>query len=263
MIIRARNRSVNAADIGNIVIRADANGSLVHIRDIGKVQIQFEDVPRTTLLNGENAISISINKLISEDLEEISEYVNEYVDEFNARYNNAHLHVTFDFLDMLYSRINLLYSNGLIGLVLVVVILALFLSFRLSLWVAWGIPSSFLAMFVVANMYGITINMISLFGMILVVGILVDDGIVIAENIFSHFETGKSPMKAAVDGTMEVLPAVTTSVITTLLAFSPSCLLKAPWSFFMKWPLWWSSVLASHSSRPSLFYRLTWEHPIF
>ncbi|TAJ13215.1 efflux RND transporter permease subunit [Marinilabiliaceae bacterium JC017] len=231
MIIRARNRSVNAADIGNIVIRADANGSMVHIRDIGKVKIQFEDVPRTTLLNGENAISISINKLISEDLEEISEYVNEYVDEFNARYNNAHIHVTFDFLDMLHSRINLLYSNGLIGLVLVVIILALFLSFRLSLWVAWGIPSSFLAMFVVANMYGITINMISLFGMILVVGILVDDGIVIAENIFSHFENGKSPMKAAVDGTMEVLPAVTTSVITTLLAFSPLLFIEGSMEF--------------------------------
>ena len=76
-------------------------------------------------------------------------------------------------------------------------------------------------MFVAAHFMGITMNLQSLFGMILVIGILVDDGIVIAENIYLHFERGKSPMHAAVDGTMEVLPAVMTSVATTIVAFSP------------------------------------------
>ncbi len=95
------------------------------------------------------------------------------------------------------------------------------LSTRLSLWVAWGIPASFLAMFIVANWMGVTINLMSLFGMILVIGILVDDGIVIGENIFQHFERGKGPMRAAVDGTVEVIPAVVTSVATTIIAFSP------------------------------------------
>ena len=97
----------------------------------------------------------------------------------------------------------------------------MFLSVRLSLWVSWGIPFSFFAMFIYANLVGITINMISLFGMILVIGILVDDGIVIAENIYLHFERGKTPMRAAVDGTMEVFPAVLTSVTTTIIAFMP------------------------------------------
>jgi multidrug efflux pump subunit AcrB len=86
--------------------------------------------------------------------------------------------------------------------------------------VAFGIPFSFLGMFILGMGYGMTINMISLFGMILVVGILVDDGIVIAENIYAHFERGKSPQKAAIDGTMEVLPSVFSSVITTIVAFS-------------------------------------------
>ncbi len=221
VIIRVRNRSVDPNEISDIVIRGGKEGSIVRVGDLGKVKLQFEDVPNFTLMNGKPAISISVNKLISEDLEKISVFVNNYVEEFNRKYNNAQLDVTFDYLDMLYSRLDLLYKNGGFGLALVILILALFLSFRLSLWVAWGIPSSFLAMFVVANMYGVTINMISLFGMILVVGILVDDGIVIAENIFSHFEKGKSPMKAAVDGTMEVLPAVVTSVLTTIIAFSP------------------------------------------
>ena len=107
---------------------------------------------------------------------------------------------------MLKSRLNLLYNNGGIGLLLVVISLAIFLSFRLSLWVAWGIPASFLGMFIFANLAGVTINMISLFGMILVIGILVDDGIVIGENIFTHFERGKSPKRAALDGTLEVCP---------------------------------------------------------
>ena len=75
-------------------------------------------------------------------------------------------------------------------------------------------------MFILGSFYGITINMISLFGMILVVGILVDDGIVIAENIYAHFEKGKSAKQAAIDGTMEVLPSVCSSVITTIVAFS-------------------------------------------
>ncbi len=221
VIIRVRNRSVNSNDISNIVVRGGKKGSVVRVGDLGKVKVQFQDVPNFTLLNGKPAISISINKLITEDLEKISVFVNNYIKDFNKKYNNARLYVTFDYLNLLKSRLELLYENGFFGLILVIFILALFLSFRLSLWVAWGIPSAFLAMFIVANMYGVTINMISLFGMILVVGILVDDGIVIGENIFTHFEKGKSPMKAAVDGTLEVMPAVITSVLTTIVAFMP------------------------------------------
>ena len=95
----------------------------------------------------------------------------------------------------------------MIGLFLVCLVLGLFLSLRLSLWVAFGIPFSFIGMISFGILYGMTINMISLFGMILVVGILVDDGIVIAENIYAHFERGKSPMRAALDGTSEVMNA--------------------------------------------------------
>lgn len=85
---------------------------------------------------------------------------------------------------------------------------------------AAGIPVSFLGMFILGVFGGITINVISLFGMIVVVGILVDDGIVISENIYQHFERGKSPIRAALDGTFEVLPAVLSAVLTTIVAFS-------------------------------------------
>jgi len=188
---------------------------------VGEVKLQFADVASQSFMNGERSISFNINKLPEEDLDEISKFCNNYVEEFNSLHNDAQMYVTYDFLEMLKGRLNLLYKNGGIGLALILITLGLFLSLRLSFWVAFGIPASFLAMFTLASVYGVTINMISLFGMILVIGILVDDGIVIAENIFTQFERGKSAKKAAVEGTMEVLPAVFTSVTTTIVAFSP------------------------------------------
>jgi len=221
MMIRSRYRSVEPEDIAQIIIKANQDGSQVRIKDVGTVSLQFADVSNRSYMNGTPSISFQINKLPIEDLAEISAYINEYTEKFNATHSDAQLSVTFDFLDMLKERLNLLYKNGGIGLLLILITLGLFLSLRLSFWVAFGIPASFLSMFILASIYGITINMMSLFGMILVIGILVDDGIVIAENIYSHFESGKSPKRAAIDGTMEVLPAVTTSVTTTIVAFSP------------------------------------------
>ncbi len=221
ILIRSRARTTDPAKIGEIIIRANDDGSKLFLRDIADIKLKFADVPSTSLMNGKPSVSLLVMKLPDEDLKAISKFLNNYVKEFNRTHNNVELIITYDFLEMLNSRLNLLYKNGGIGLFLVLVTLGLFLSLRLSFWVAWGIPASFLGMFILANIYGITINMISLMGMILVIGILVDDGIVIAENIYTHFEKGKSPKRAALDGTMEVMPAVITSVSTTIVAFSP------------------------------------------
>ena len=226
ILIRSRNRSVNPNAIGEIIIRANDDGSFLRIRDVANVKTKFADVSSSAKVNGKQAVFFSIEKLGKEDLQEISDYLNNYVKEFNDKYDFMRLDITYDFNSMLDSRLNLLVNNGGMGLLLVVISLAFFLSFRLSLWVAWGIPSAFLGMFIVANLSGITINMISLFGMILVVGILVDDGIVIAENIFTHFEMGKNPKRAALDGVVEVYPAVLTSVLTTIVAFAPLLFLQ-------------------------------------
>ncbi|MCW3807103.1 efflux RND transporter permease subunit [Plebeiibacterium marinum] len=221
MLIRLRSRSADPDKIGNIILRANTDGSVIRIRDIASVKIKFSDVPNKTIEKGNPLIRIMVMKLITEDLDEIDEYLREYVEEFNTQNNGVELMLSRSFLDILHSRLDLLYKNGGQGLILVILILSLMLSVRLSLWVAWGIPASFLGMFIIVNMMGVTINMISLFGMILVIGILVDDGIVIGENIFQHFEQGKNPRRAAVDGTVEVIPAVVASVTTTIVAFSP------------------------------------------
>ncbi len=220
-LIRLRSRSADPNKIGNIILRGESNGSFIHIRDVADVKIKFADSPNKQWTNGKPSVSINVEKLPEEDLAEITKYALSYIEEFNHRNQGVEIIVSRAYLDILQSRLNLLTRNGLLGLVLVIISLSMFLSFRLSLWVSWGIPFSFMAMFVAAHFIGITINLQSLFGMILVIGILVDDGIVIAENIYLHFEKGKSPMHAAVDGTMEVLPAVMTSVTTTIVAFTP------------------------------------------
>lgn len=234
ILIRSRARSVNPDKIGEIILRANNDGSYLRIRDIAKVTMQFADVTNKSLMNGKQSVFISVQKLITEDLQDISEYCHNYADEFNKNHKDIKMEITYDFMSILNSRLRILYSNGGIGLILVIITLALFLNMRLSSWVALGIPFSFMAMFVVANLYGVTINMISLFGMILVIGILVDDGIVIAENIFQHFEKRKSPMRAAIDGTMEVMPAVFTSVTTTIIAFLPLFLLQGRMEFLFE-----------------------------
>jgi multidrug efflux pump subunit AcrB len=224
-VIRLRSRSSDTEKIGNIIIRGADNGSYIRIRDVATVKKQQPLEFYPTYNKGKKVITLMVNKLPEEDLEDIHNYITNYIEEFNAKNQGVTLEMSFSFLEMLNDRLDMLVKNGMIGLVLVLITLTLFLNIRLSAWVAWGIPSAFLATFIVASIIGVTINMMSLFGFLLVLGILVDDGIVIGENIFAHFEKGKSPMRSAVDGTMEVVPAVTTSILTTVLAFTPFLLI--------------------------------------
>lgn len=221
LIIRSRGRRINANDISNIIIHADDQGRLLRINDVANTKLRFSETPNKSFSERRESATIMVNKLANEDLGEISEYLHNYIEEFNADNNEVKLEFTYDFLENLHSRLDMLKENGLLGLLLVLIVLGFFLSLRLSFWVAFGIPISFMGMLIVAGIYGVTINMISLFGMILVIGILVDDGIVIGENIFKKIELGKHPRLAAVEGTIEMVPAVFTSVITTCIAFSP------------------------------------------
>jgi len=231
ILIRSRSRTTDPSKLGEIIIRGNNDGSKLYLRDIADIKLKFSETPSLGTMNGEQSVSFNIQKLPEEDLASIVHYLEDYVEIFNDTHDNAQLVITYNFLEMLNSRLDLLYKNGGIGLLLVLVALGMFLSLRLSFWVAFGIPASFFGMFILGYLSGLTINMISLFGMILVIGILVDDGIVIAENIYAHFEKGKSPKKAALDGTMEVLPAVATSVTTTIIAFSPLMFLSGNMEF--------------------------------
>ncbi len=220
IIIRSNNRNTTTSGIEDIVVLSDKNGDVVRLKDIAKVSLEFSDIPIKSYVNGKRAINFMIQKTSDEDIKKIANSIQAYITKFNDENKEFKILTLFQFADMLDQRIETLSNNLLLGLLLVAIVLGLFLSFRLSLWVAFGIPFSFIGMISFGLLYGMTINMISLFGMILVVGILVDDGIVIAENIYSHFERGKSPMQSALDGTMEVITPVFTSVLTTVFVFS-------------------------------------------
>ncbi|MAW20808.1 MAG: acriflavin resistance protein [Flavobacteriales bacterium] len=220
IIIRSNNRKTTTEGVEDIVIFSERNGDVLRLKDIAKVSLDFSDIPVKSYVNGERAINFMITKTPDEDIKKIATSIQSYITTFNTENPEYKILTIFQFSDMLDQRIETLSNNLLLGLILVVLVLGLFLSFKLSLWVAFGIPFSFIGMISIGILYGMSINMISLFGMILVVGILVDDGIVIAENIYAHFEKGKSPMKAALDGTMEVVTPVFTSVLTTVFVFS-------------------------------------------
>jgi multidrug efflux pump subunit AcrB len=219
LIIRSNSKTTELSELENIVVRTTKDGQRILIKDVAVVNFQESESSFESYYNGLPSILIQVNKTTEQDLTAISVYLKKYAKEFNKKHNDADFNVQFDFNDMVEARIDLLVENGIFGLILVMVALGLFLNLRLSSWVAFGIPFSFLGMYFLGYFYGMTVNLISLFGMIMVVGILVDDGIVIAENIYAHYEKGKTPLQAAIDGTSEVMASVFTSVLTTMVAF--------------------------------------------
>tara|TARA_B100001758_G_scaffold34104_1_gene25382 strand:- start:1329 stop:4568 length:3240 start_codon:yes stop_codon:yes gene_type:complete len=224
-LIRASNKNYYANELQNIIVRSSPDGKKIRLSDIAKIRDQFSETPVSSAVNNETAIILSVTSTNNEDMMDSANKINQYIDEFNNINSNLKLTPLKDYSIALRQRTNLLLENGGLGILLVLIFLSLFLNIRLAFWVAFGLPISFLGMLIFAGEFDITINLMSLFGMIVVIGILVDDGIVIAENIFRHYEEGKSPEQAAVDGTMEVLPAIVSAIITTLIAFSTLLLL--------------------------------------
>ncbi|BDD06627.1 efflux RND transporter permease subunit [Aureibacter tunicatorum] len=218
--IRVRNKNYQGSGLENIVIRNTDNGGVIRLKDVAEIKDQWEDSPSKVLFNGSQAVIVNINTTFDEDIVNASDQIKAYLEKFNSNQPLLYAEVNRDTSVTLNQRIDLLSDNGLMGMVLVMIFLSLFLNPRVAFWVAIGVPFSMLGMLVVLPMTTVTINMMSLFGLILVLGILVDDAIVVAENIYRHFKMGKTPVKSAVDGTMEVLPAVISGVLTTMLAFS-------------------------------------------
>ena len=219
-LIRANSRSYYADDLSNLIVKSDASGRIIRLKDIAEVKDQFSETPNANYFNRNLSINITITSTNTEDLITSADSAKKYITEFNQKYDNVELNVIRDLSITLVQRTKLLTENAIIGMILVLMFLSLFLNTRLAFWVAFGLPIAFLGMFMLAGYFNVTINVLSLFGMIIVIGILVDDGIVIAENIYQHYEKGKSPEQAAIDGVMEVLPAIVSAIITTILAFA-------------------------------------------
>jgi len=219
-LIRARNKNYYGNELVNLVVRANASGNIIRLSDIADVSDTWSENPDRLYFNGKKSIDITVSNTNSEDLLSTAANVKEYIETFNQQHSNVKIDISSDNSITLKQRSELLIKNAGMGILLVLFFLALFLNIRLAFWVATGIPIAFFGMFIFASNFGVTINVLSLFGMIIVIGILVDDGIVIGENIYHHYEKGKSPIQAAIDGTLEVIPPVVSAIITTMIAFS-------------------------------------------
>jgi len=220
LLLRARNKEYYADGLRDIVVKTTRAGGVVRLSDVATVRDRWADKPNQTYLDGNASVNILVQNTLQEDMLAITDEVKEYIEEFNLVNPDIRAEIISDASVTLRERIWTLINNGWQGFLIVCLLLAVFLHWRLAFWVALSIPISFAGMFIMANALGITLNVISLFGMILVIGILVDDGIVIGENIYSYHEKGMPRIKAAIDGTSNVLSAVFAAIVTTVIAFS-------------------------------------------
>ncbi len=220
ILVKGENKSVVGHEIANIPLLTQSNGAVLTVGDLGVVRDEFADTTSYNYINGQPGMVISVDRTSEEDLLAMTDAVHAYV-KSKSLPAGYRLLTWGDRSIEVRDRMDLLGRNGFQGLVLVLVVLALFLDSRLAWWVALGIPVSILGAGAVLYATGETLNMLTMFAFLMALGIVVDDAIVIGENIYSHREAGATPFRAAVDGTLEVLPSVAASVSTTVIAFMP------------------------------------------
>ena len=221
--IRTTGRNYTQSDFENIIIRTNPDGGRVYLRDIARVIDGFEDTDLSANFNGENAVSINVFRVGDEQVLTIVDDAITYLDtRFRPSLEDG-IDTTIwqNEATNLQDRIDLLINNAAIGLVLVILCLALFLDIRLAFWSAVGIGVSFTATFAIMGALGMSINMISLFGFILAIGIVVDNAIVVSENIYTNSVKGMTALQAAVKGTQRIAVPVIFSALTTIVAFWP------------------------------------------
>ena len=220
ILLRGKNKRDFGDDIAKLPLIAQSNGVVLTVGDIGRVRDEFDDVAAINEINGRPALVISIERTSNEDLLNISEEVTAFVKRMEMPDGYSLLAWGDESIDVR-DRIRMLRENGLQGGIIVFLLLAMFLNLRLAFWVAMGIPISLMGAGIGLYVMGETLNMLTMFAFLMAVGIVVDDGIVIGENIFAHRAMGKSNLQASIDGAIEVLPSVFSSVATTIIAFLP------------------------------------------
>ncbi len=220
VLLRFDDQRKTAADFEELVIISGDTGAAIPLNDIATISDRFERDEEKVLFNGRRAAILDISKTRSQDILRAYAAVSAFVAAENRRVPpGVRLTLTQDRSSVVSDRLNMLTRNGIQGLVAVFLVLWLFFSFRYSFWVAMGLPVSFLGALFVLPMLGVTINMISMVGLLIGVGLLMDDAIVIAENIASRLHKGDEPLQAAVTGATQVLPGIASSFATTLLVF--------------------------------------------
>lgn len=220
--VRTTGEFSDADEIKNVIIRANDAGNWISIKDLATVEDTFKKEDIIYKTSGTRSINLLVIKKESGDALSIVEQVKIACERFLKNVPDR-LKISYvnDYSYFAKRRLNVLRNNGWVSLAIVIVIMMLFLQYRVALVTILGIPIAFFTTFIVMGMMGTTINLISMFGLIIVLGMLVDDGIIVAENCYRYMEEGMPPREAAIKGTEEVMGAVVSAVLTTVAAFSP------------------------------------------
>jgi len=222
ILLRAKGQAYSKRDFDDLVVLTRADGTRLLLSEVANVVDGFEETDRFARFNGEGSVLIKVYRVGDQKVLELVETVRGYLEAANARIPEAlSLTVWRDESQYLRDRLGILVRNGVSGFVLVFVVLALFLRLRLAFWVALGIPISILGALWLFPAASLAIDVLTLFAFILVLGLLVDDAIVVGENVHSHQEESDDPLGSAITGTQEVSVPVIFGVLTTVAAFLP------------------------------------------
>jgi multidrug efflux pump subunit AcrB len=233
LLIRAIGEVKTAEDIAKIVVSSRSEG-VVRIGDIARVTETYHEEDTINRLNGKHSITIGVTKKTGGDVIEIAAEVKKIVEEEKA-YTQAGVSIStlMDESKYVEKRQNTLLKNAMLGMALVLLLLYLFLDTRVALWAAQGIPFCFLILFIFMYYDGMTLNLLSMFAMLLVLGIVVDDAIVVGENIYRYYEGGMPLKEAAIVGTEEVIMPILAAVLTNIASFIPLIFMSGIMGKFM------------------------------
>ena len=206
----------------------------VRIGDIATVKFGLGERAEISHFNSIRNVSLNINKTKQGNAIALSKQIKEDLKSFAKAYPALHFEAYTDTSIWIKNRLNLVSSNILFGLILVFIALLLSVDFRIATVVAIGIPTSFMITLVGADLMGYSLNMLTLLGALIALGMIVDEAIVVAENIYRHIEMGKSPTEASIDGALEMFPAVLTATLTTVFAFLPLLIMSGEMGVFMR-----------------------------
>ncbi len=225
----------NARDIENTVVRANDLGQPITVRDVARVTEGLERARILTRTDGKPSLNLTVLKKENADAIDMVDLVRERMEELKPQLAKESIDVAYidDFSMYIRRRLGILTSNLGIGLLLVLGCLPLLIPFKFSLLIALGEPFAFLGTILLMHYFGYSINLISMIGLIIVSGILVDDSIVVTENAVRLVEKGWSPIKAAVEGTMQIIGPLTASVLTTSMAFLPMAFMSGIFGKFI------------------------------
>jgi HAE1 family hydrophobic/amphiphilic exporter-1 len=221
ILIRFVGQRTSPEALSKLIILATPEGGEIRLGEIAKVDDTFELDEEIIMAGGQRSALLNIEKTNKQDSIRVAAKVKNFIKDERERHPQMKLMITQDQTTILSDRLKMLISNGIQGLFLVFLSLWLFFNVRISFWVSMGLPVSFLGAFIIVPHIGLSINMFTMVGLLMALGLLMDDAIVIAENIMAKRQAGKSPIAAAVEGVKEVAAGVTASFLTTICILGP------------------------------------------